>query len=169
MSYPPGPYTPDPSYDPSEGQFAPPQPKKSKKGLIITLSVVGGLVALLCCGGLIAGVVIYGPFGRTTAPGAQKPAQDPITPQPSGSNFGTGDSGGGVGSGGAATARDAADKYLAAVKKKDDKAANAVTCPSLQNSTPAGAPAGLDPSQIQLKSFTYSITQDTRPTPPTTT
>ncbi|GAA1699183.1 hypothetical protein [Fodinicola feengrottensis] len=163
MSYPPGPYTPDPAYNqPPEGGFTPP-PKKSKKGLIITLSVIGGLLAVLCCGGVIAGVVIYQPFGKSTA--AQPvPAQNPNNPPPSagslpttGSTSGTGD----TGSGGASSAREAADKYMTAVKNKDDNAANAVTCPALQNGTPAGAPPGLDPSDVQLKKFSYTIASDT--------
>lgn len=165
MSYPPGPYQPDPGYDPSDPSFnsqptpgfppAGPPPKKSRKGLIITLSVVGAVVLLLCCGG-VAGFVFFNPL--KPADSTQQPRANSSQPssQPSSSASSQPDNS----TGGATTAREAADRYLTALKNKDDKAASAVACPSLGQQPPPGVPAGLDPSTIKLKSFTYTISKD---------
>jgi cytoskeletal protein RodZ len=167
MSYPPGPYQPDPGYDPGDPSFnthptpgyppAGPPPKKSRKGLIITLSVVGAVVLLLCCGG-VAAFVVFNPLKPTTV--TQQPQADSSQPSSESSSSASASSQPDSNTGGAASARDAADRYLTAVKNKDEKSASAVTCASLGQQPPPGMPAGLDPSTIQLKSFTYTISKD---------
>ncbi|WP_163512306.1 hypothetical protein [Fodinicola acaciae] len=142
------------SYPHQSGFDPQPPPKKSRTGLIVTLSVVGAVVLLLCCGG-VAGIFLFNPLKpasqprpQTQTPAAQPSSSASTRSQPDNNT------------GGASTARDAADRYLTAVKSRDDKAAAPVTCASLGQQPPPGMPAGLDPSTIQVKSFTYTISKD---------
>lgn len=80
---PPPPYQQWPQQGPGWG--APP-PRKSNTGLIVTLSVVGGLVLLGGCGALVAVTVSHAPKPRTLpmteapqdkAPGKDESSEDP--------------------------------------------------------------------------------------------
>ncbi|MFD4855097.1 FxLYD domain-containing protein [Streptomyces atratus] len=87
MSYPPQPgqqpqQPQQPPYQqwqqPQPGWGGPPQPpKKSKTGLIVTLSVLGGLVVLGGCGAVVAGLASVGSTTESSATGHSPAAKAP--------------------------------------------------------------------------------------------
>ncbi|MFI8002895.1 FxLYD domain-containing protein [Streptomyces sp. NPDC086010] len=95
MSFPPPPnqepqQPPEWSPPPAEQQYRPwpdpvwgaPPPRKSRTGLIVTLSVVGGLVGLLLIVGVIAATLgsLSHPSAERRSPAAAPPAEAPTDP-----------------------------------------------------------------------------------------
>ncbi|MFF3391288.1 FxLYD domain-containing protein [Streptomyces sp. NPDC002669] len=88
MSYPPQPgQQPHPQWQQQPGQYPPqpgpgwggpvPPPKKSRTGLIVTLSVIGGLVVLGGCGALVAGIASVGSTTENSATGHSPAGKTP--------------------------------------------------------------------------------------------
>lgn len=87
MSYPPHPGQQPQQWQQQPGQYPPqpgpgwgapmPPPKKSKTGLIVTLSVIGGLVVLGGCGVLVAGIASVGSTTESSATGHSPAAKAP--------------------------------------------------------------------------------------------
>ncbi|MEL5955836.1 FxLYD domain-containing protein [Streptomyces sp. CLV115] len=69
----PGQYPPQPG----PGWGAPMPPKKSKTGLIVTLSVIGGLVLLGGCGAVVVGLASVGTTTENSATGHSPAAKEP--------------------------------------------------------------------------------------------
>ncbi|MGW1431216.1 FxLYD domain-containing protein [Streptomyces sp. NPDC002431] len=86
MSYPPQPGQ-QPQQWQQPGQYPPqqgpgwggpvPPPKKSRTGLIVTLSVIGGLVVLGGCGALVVGLASVGTTTESSAEGTSTPDTKP--------------------------------------------------------------------------------------------
>ncbi|WP_329592161.1 FxLYD domain-containing protein [Streptomyces sp. NBC_01362] len=87
MSYPPQPGQQPQQWQQQPGQYPPqqgpgwgapmPPPKKSKTGLIVTLSVIGGLVVLGGCGAVVAGIASVGSTTENSATGHSPAAEAP--------------------------------------------------------------------------------------------